>query len=152
MIVGIQVRVFWSLRARRSLILIHQRRPLLSGVVQTRCIIYLRMIHVHNGIYHGLVRYELVFLNEVLLIVWLIYWRHRSCVSVCRMRCVRVNPRGGLRLQLHLLDLRLDLHLGIHQNACSGSLMFALSWRLPILAFVMGEGLQEKVLVRRRGG
>ena len=100
------------------------------------------MIHVHNGIYGGLVRYELVFLNELLLIVRFIYRRHRSRVCVCRLRGVRDDSRGWLRLQLHLLDLRLYLHLLIHQNARACSLMFAFTWRVSVLAFVMVEGLQ----------
>ena len=51
--------------------LTHKWRPLMSGVVQARCIINPYMIH--DGIHEGLVRNELVFLNELLLIVRLIY-------------------------------------------------------------------------------
>ena len=86
----------------------------MSSIVQAWCHRYLRMIHVHNGIYGGLVRYELVFLNELLLVVRFVYRRHRSRVCVRRLSGVRDDSRGWLRLQLHLLDLRLDLHLGIH--------------------------------------
>jgi hypothetical protein len=83
----------------------------MSSIVQAWCHRYLRMIHVHNGIYGGLVRYELVFLNELLLVVRFVYRRHRSCVCVRRLSGVRDDSRGWLRLQLHLLDLRLDLDL-----------------------------------------
>ena len=85
----------------------------MSGVVQARCHRYLGMIHVHNGIDGGLVRYELMLLNELLLVVRLIYRRHRSRVCVRRLRGMRDDSRGWLRLQLHLLDLRLDLYLMI---------------------------------------